>query len=352
MFNRNRAKIFYRNRETGALSLALATLLLLMSTIGLWYLAQNSILIRKNTSSSRKRDVSKSSATTAALMAKMLISRDVPDGNLGWSTEVLIDPAVRTTNLPRIYPMPYVAGSSIGSSATPPSNFDRREITPIPTSEWWSVASNANFNVVTVFTNNMANVTGAIIAGIHGTPGTGAGATDTLSKSSSELTYSLRNCTSNGINSSTYTGRYCVSANIVSGANKGLVELGLLVVPPDPICDRVTGVSLGASFSVTITASGIVTGYVINVNTGSPAATIVSLNSGSDPKYLAWNSATAKVPSVINVPISTPQQRCIVNNKVTINVTLKSVTGEAVQCAASADVPAAKAAGTCIATAP
>jgi hypothetical protein len=275
---------------------------------------------------------------SAAMVAKSLIS--VPPNvaaskSTEWNTGKLVE---TPTNMPLIYPIPYVSGE-FGSSARAADKI----YTTGPTSkgvnwELYNAANDGSTATVKVYTNDSTRAKATDVSQVLKNKNSIVDGGNQIARTESLVTYEFRNCDSFGKTSTTFTGRYCARAKIKSlnyasskkGSDKTLsfdepsaapgmineatAELGMIEPPPAPTCKLDAAKKIlpavvrpGESFSIDLEASGVVVGYFIMHaekcvydSTGADCK-----GNGSNLKSLPWNQPHKTATHTIsNIPTS------------------------------------------------
>jgi hypothetical protein len=261
---------------------------------------------------------------SAAMIAKALISLPTHVTSAEWTTEKLTSAPTQLTNMPLIYPLPYVSGA-IGAPAQPATSVEKTRDPPAG-ANWGDFKKDGTLSAtVRVFTNDRTQASAQDVNRVMESQSKGG--SDAIKRTESRVTYAFRNCDSEGKTSPSFTGIYCASADIKSDnfsgpldkdgnattTNEARAELGAIMPPPPPACGGVTPPSQirpGDSFSLGVTAKGVVVGYEIKY------AGKCLLDSYSDtgkrcngnvqtPKSFPWNRPNASaVHTITNIPTS------------------------------------------------
>lgn len=214
--------------------------------------------------------------------------------------------------LPLVYPVPYVSGA-IGSPLQPASRIGKT-VNP-PTGSNWDlyVMNGTGSATVKIFTNDSTRAKAQDVAGVLASQSI-AGGSDAIKRTESRVTYVFRNCDGEKKTSTTFTGRYCVRAEIESdnyagpvkggsakpSVNKAVAELGDIQPPPAPACGIIAtpgGAVLkpGSTFDLDVNATGVAIGYQVIFG----ATTLKSESFVSLP----WNNpSTSAVHAITGIP--------------------------------------------------
>lgn len=312
--------------EAGNMLLITGLMASALAVTGGKVMLDRSIAQRKANQMAQSMKQAKEIPGSAAMIAKALISLPpsvASNISVEWTTPKLVS---TPTNMPLIYPIPYVSGV-IGSPALPAISVDKT-VEPPAGANW------DNFNVtgttstlgvfasasVNIYANDSARATSNDInTAIAGRAVAGGSAT--IKRTKSVVTYSFRNCTAAGVTSISFTGRYCATATIDSPnyasdkkgsdsasavSNKGVAQLGLVTPPPAPLCGAVSTpgnakVRSGDAFSLNVNATGVAIGYRVELI--SPAETLAS--SGTVPITLPFDHPSLpRLHTISGIPTS------------------------------------------------
>ena len=285
---------------------------------------------------------------SAAMIAKALISlppQVASNKAIEWTTPKLVS---TPANMPLIYPIPYVSGT-IGSTAQPASTV-KESANPPAGANWAMVSSSGLSATVKIFINDSTRgSTQAVNSAINSKSVTGGN--ETLKRTESLVTYSFRNCNSDGTGSASFTGRYCARANIKSqnwagavkgsntqsGVNEAVAELGLIEPPPAPVCGVIStpgnvSVRPGDTFSLDVNATGVAIGYEVKYGaTPLQSRDLVSL---------PWNNPrTSALHTITGIPTDTGTVKSALTallasgvNQATFELVLKGVNSPPTKC--------------------
>lgn len=277
---------------------------------------------RKANQMAQSMKQSKEIPGSAAMIAKALLSLPphvATNTSVEWTTNKLI---LTPTNMPLIYPVPYVSGA-IGAPAQPAISVDKTSNPPAG-ANWGDFTKDGTLSAtVRVFTNDRTQASAQDVNRVMGSQSV-TGGSEAIKRTESKVTYAFRNCDSNGKTSPTFTGIYCASANIKSDnyagpldasgkpttVNEANAELGSITPPPPPECGSLTPPSQikpGDSFSLGVTAKGVVVGYEIK---HAGKCLLDSMGGNCDGKGMVfrnfpWNRPNASAAHTItNIPTS------------------------------------------------
>jgi hypothetical protein len=302
---------------------------------------------------------------SAAMIAKALLSLPphvATNTSVEWTTNKLI---LTPTNMPLIYPVPYVSGA-IGAPAQPAISVDKTSNPPAG-ANWGDFATDGALSAtVSVFTNDRTQASAQDVNRVMGSKSV-TGGSEAIKRTESRVTYVFRNCDINGATSTSFTGIYCARAEIESDnyagpldatgkpttVNEAIAELGAIKPPPPPECGSFTPPSQikpGDSFSLGVTAKGVVVGYEIKhagkclldsySSTGRECDGIVEV-----PKSFPWNRPNASAAHTItNIPTSAiiSELGALIGaniNQATFEIVLRGVTGPDKTCSTSINLP-------------
>ena len=349
-------KFTRQNAEAGNTTV-IALVISAAALAGISQMLDSSVLTRKNIAAQDVNNQEKDTPRSAAVIAKSLISRPASvESNLAafWVSDGIRDHKDR---LPYIYPSPYVAGLSGAAAARPTGTaifkssvttgyaglpFDASTVNSDSIVKVLSLDSgrSTNSNFETVLTNPNYAVSNADFPTV-------------VQRTQSRVTYQLIDCEKEGQKSTTFTGYYCVFAAIESDTytkdssgtftkstkvNKGGVSLGLLPVPPAPVCSSVTTnldssgkIAAGGSMQITVKASGVAVGYRVAVLANG--LEIGSVDSGTGMKAYNWNTLGAADASETILFDTTPiQSKMSASTTLTTAASLTGVDGTVVNC--------------------
>ena len=301
---------------------------------------------------------------SAAMIAKALISlppRVASSKSEMWTTDCVLEhhkkPTHLATNcvvkappniqiLPLIYPIPYVSGAP-GSPAQPATKVDKT-VDPPTGANWGMFVSEGSSATVKVFTNDSSRTATQDVSSAINSKAVVSG-NDTLKRTESLVTYSFRNCDSDGNAKPSFTGRYCARAEILSqnyasavkvgktqadddksvAVSKAVAELGVIEPPPAPTCGAISTpgnvkVTPGDPFSLNVNATGVALGYqvkygdIVLTRLPQPDQSLVSL---------PWNNpTTSALHTITGIPTDPPGKPEV---KSALNALIKSGVNQA-----------------------
>jgi hypothetical protein len=348
-------KPFFRNprsRESGNVLLVVGMIASAVAVVGGKVMLDSTVQQRKVNQMAENSKRAKEIPGSAAMIAKALISLPPHVANNKPDEWLSGKPYETPENRPFLYPTPYVSGAiggpaqmaaSVASTGNPKAatNWDMTSVTGATTENGQTFSANVN-----VYTNDSARTSSsdidtALSSGGQSVVEGGA----TIKRTKSVVNYRFRNCDSSGRSSATFSGRYCASALITSenhasavkgidaetvGANKAMVELGLIEPPPAPeilsIATSDNGpLRDGVPFSLVIRARGVAVGYKV-MHTTDPLVTEVSnkslpLNEPFEENVLTIPNVSGSASS-LQAKFNDPCEDSVV-----ITVTLKGIDG-------------------------
>ena len=281
---------------------------------------------------------------SVAVIAKQLVSPGVEDASPLWNTS---DLGSNPDYLPRLYVDPYVASQAvIDGSQSPNLNWTVMETSPLSSYgiRSWDSSLFTTQKIIQIFTIDLNLMSPQNIQDLFKKmqlDSLDISTTLNMPRITSTVKYTGRNCDSSGESSSSWTGYYCVEADITSQDNsvagsakslKNTFSFGLLQPPPPPRCDGVTGPSTwtrGTDVTATVNATGVVTGYKITGETTSGESAVVADVDGT------YTAANGLLTSAVVGPISIPTTDTVAfpdNDTVTLSIELRSPTGSTTTC--------------------
>ena len=349
-------KFTRQNAEAGNTTV-IALVISAAALAGISQMLDSSVLTRKNIAAQDVNNQEKDTPRSAAVIAKSLISRPASvESNLAafWVSDGIRDNKDR---LPYIYPSPYVAGLSGAAAARPTGTaifkssvttgyaglpFDASTVNTDSIVKVLSLDSgrSTNSNFETVLTNPNYAVSNADFPTV-------------VQRTQSRVTYQLIDCEKEGQKSTTFTGYYCVFAAIESDTytkdssgtftksatvNKGGVSLGLLPVPPAPVCGSVTSSSNGSgkivagqTITTTVSVTGVALGYRLSylANGGEFAS---QSSTGNPYTALEWNDVGTTATKTFSFDTSSVKSKMPDGTAFTAQITLVAVDGSKVTC--------------------
>jgi hypothetical protein len=335
--------------EEGSLSIIFVVLLSAASLVGVSALVKKYADEGKVAKLNERRADAALNPINAAIVAKSLFS---PPGL--WTTPNLVGQPAR---MPSLYVDPYIPSAAV-FAGTPPAGLTL--VNPSPAgSAIWSSAAYASSRSIDVFAVDRNRLNPAGLNSLL-TDAADGGSFDASLLSRMPTTKStiknfvLSHCTPTGAPSASYTGVYCVQAdfitanysvnsNAASGSNSSTVFLGTLPVPPPPVCNSVVvppNIQPGDTRTVTVSASGVVTGYTFSVS---------AMVGGAMRNYVNQDVSRVLTPanSVRGIANLAPMNIDLTNlnsfnyttmpngTRLSVNVSLKGVTGATVACPAA-----------------
>ena len=327
-------------------SSSIITVLVLASAglVSVGYLLDRSTSAVKMAKLGEQKNQAAQAPMSAAVIARQLVSPGVEDASPLWNTS---DLRSNPDYVPRIYVDPYVASQAvIDGSQSPNANWTVMETSPLSSynNYSWDSSLFAAQKIIKIFTIDANLMSPQSIQDLFtkiqlNSPDIST--TLNMPRTTSTVKYTASNCDSSGKSSASWTGYYCVGADITSTDNsvagsangvKNTFSFGLLQPPPLPRCDGVTGPSTwtrGTDVIATVKATGVVTGYKISTKPDAGDSIVVADVSGT---YTAANGLrTSADVGPIRIP-TTDIAAFPDNQTVNLSVELQSPTGSSVTC--------------------
>lgn len=349
-------KFTRQNAEAGNTTV-IALVISAAALAGISQMLDSSVLTRKNIAAQDVNSQEKDTPRSAAVIAKSLISRPASvESNLAafWVSDGIRDHKDR---LPYIYPSPYVAGLSGAAAARPTGTaIFKSSVTTGYAGLPFDASTVNSDSIVKVLSLDSGRSTNSNFENVLTNPNYAVSNADfptVVQRTQSRVTYQLIDCEKEGQKSTTFTGYYCVNATIESDTytkdssgtftkstkvNKGGVSLGLLPVPPAPVCGSVVSTSnasgkipAGGTITTTVSATGVALGYTISyLANGTEFASQSS--TANTRTALEWNDVGTTATKTFSFDTSSVKSTMPDGTSYTAVVTLTAVDGSKVTC--------------------
>jgi hypothetical protein len=269
--------------QSGSSAIVFTIFLSAASFLGVSHLINQAVESNKNVKLEQRKEQARQTPFNVAAIAKQLVSPGVDDGSPLWKTsEIVSNPNI----VPRLYLDPYVPSQAVINATESINSYWKVMEGPVDSSfgeKAWDASLFAAQKKISIFSadsNLLVPVTLEDIYSKASVPTAGVGPTLKFPRSTSLVRYTAKNCNAAGEPSTTWTGYYCVDAEISSqnnsalsggsssGINERLMDFGLIQPPPPPVCHGVTAPatwSRGVNIDLSADATGVVAGYRVSV---------------------------------------------------------------------------------------